>query len=189
MSHLYLIRHPVTRPDPAVPASEWDLSDGGRLQRDMLLEAPFWGSVTQVYTSSQYKTKTVGQAAFAILGIPTQAIADLDEARRDTWFGTEAFQAAQQAFFAQPDRPPVPEWESADAARARFVAAMDGILAQHPADESLAVVTHATVLTLYLAHLRHEAPEYEFWRTIGFAEVFAVDRAAPPPVDFVRLTY
>ena len=67
---------------------------------------------------------------------------------------------------------------------------MDGVLASHPAGESLAVVSHATVLALYLAHLRGRAPDIDDWRAIGFAAVMLIDRAAQRPLTpFVSAPY
>jgi broad specificity phosphatase PhoE len=187
---LILIRHPRTQPDPAVPASVWRLSPEGEEQVRGLVAAPFWDGVTAVYTSQEYKAAVVGEAVSAARGIPHQGVPDLREARRDGWLGQDAFLAAQRAFFAHPDTAPVPGWESAADAQARFARAMDRILTSHPAGESLAVVSHATVLTLYLAHLRGHALGIDDWSAIGFAAVMLVDRAALRPVSpFVPAPY
>lgn len=179
---LYLIRHPHTQPDPARPASQWRLSDRGEAQVRALVDLPLWSRVTALYTSQEYKTTVVGEAVHAARRLPFIPLADLGEAQRDRWLGGAAFEAAQEAFLARPADPPVPDWEPADVARRRFVAAMDGILRQHPAGESLAVVSHATVLTLYTAHLAGEAPTHERWRAIGFMAIMAVDRATLRPL-------
>ncbi len=190
MTRLYLIRHPHTRPDPALPASQWDLSDMGREQVEALVRAPIWGDVAAVYTSSQRKTTCVGEALRAAFQLPIDEIAGLDEAARDRWLEPDDFQAAQRAFFALPDRPPVPGWETADAARLRFVAALDEISARHEPDESIAVVTHATVLTLYLAYLRGEPARFADWGAIGFAEIVTLDRVTRHPLTpFVAAPY
>lgn len=182
MSYLYLIRHPLTVPDPATPASAWRLSDAGYAQVRDLIAAPFWAQVRAVYTSDQYKAAVVGEAAAAAHTIPHHIIPDLTEAGRESWAGRDAFLAAQGRFFAQPDEPPLPGWEPARSAGERFCTAMDGILARHAEDESLVVVAHATVLTLYNAHLRGEPPSFAFWQSIGFAAVQAVDRATLQPL-------
>lgn len=182
MSYLYLIRHPLTVPDPVAPASSWGLSDAGHAQVRDLIAAPFWTRVRAVYTSDQYKAAVVGEAAAAAHAIPHYTIPDLTEAKRDSWAGRDAFLAAQGRFFAQPDDPPLPGWEPARSAGERFRAAVDGVLARHPADESLVVVAHATVLTLYNAHLCGEPPSFAFWQGIGFAAVQAVDRATLQPL-------
>jgi len=187
---LILIRHPQTQPDPADPASSWRLSPAGEAQVRALVAAPLWDGITAIYTSQEYKAAAVGEAISAAHGIPHQRVSDLGEARRDAWLGPDAFQVAQRAFFARPDAPPVPEWESAAATQTRFVRAMDGVLASHPAGESLAVVSHATVLALYLAHLCGRAPDIDDWRAIGFAAAMLVDRAAQRPLTpFVPAPY
>lgn len=181
-AYLYLVRHPHTQPNPAVPASRWRLSETGRAQVFALLDAPFWARVAAVYTSDHYKAAVVGQLAAPRYDLPHHVIPGLAEAQRDRWAGREAFLAAQARFFAEPDRAPLPGWESASAARERFCAAMDAVLAGHPAGESLVVAAHGTVLTLYYAHLRAAPPSMDFWRSIGFAAVQAVDRATMQPV-------
>ncbi|MBN1966025.1 MAG: histidine phosphatase family protein [Anaerolineae bacterium] len=190
MPYLYLIRHPKTEPDPGIPASKWRLSREGFAQVRRLVTAPFWNGVTAVYTSRETKAAAVGAAIQVNHNIPFIMLEDLREARRDEWVGLEAFRAAQQAFFARPGEPPIPTWESAGAAQVRFAGAMQDILARHPESDSLAVVAHATVLTLYIARLRGEVPGYGWWSRIGFAEVMAVDRATQQPVtSFLAAPY
>jgi broad specificity phosphatase PhoE len=179
---LYLIRHPHTQLDPARPASQWRLSDRGQAQVRALVELPLWSGVTALYTSQEYKTTVVGEAVKAAHGLPFTSIHGLGEARRDRWLDGEDFEAAQRAFFARPDASPVPDWESAESAHRRFMAALDGILRQHPTGESLAVVSHATVLTLCTAHLAGAAPTIERWRSIGFMAIMAVDRTTRRPL-------
>lgn len=118
MARLYLIRHPHTRPDPAVPASQWGLSETGEAQVRALVNAPFWRQVVAVYTSTHPKTKVVGEVVHQVYGLPVYEDAGLDEAAREGWLEPDEFQAAQRAFFTITDRPPVSGWESADAARA-----------------------------------------------------------------------
>ncbi|MBN1680093.1 MAG: histidine phosphatase family protein [Anaerolineae bacterium] len=190
MTYLYLIRHPQTLPDSAVPPSQWRLTPQGKRQVQVLARAPFWTHVAALYTSDQHKTTIVGEAVKAAHGIPFTPFDTLGEARRDAWIGSEAFVEAQRAFFDQLDSPPCPGWEPASDAQARFVAAMDQLLARHPVESALAVVAHGTVLTLYTAHLRHEAPTYDAWRQIGFAAVMAVERATmTPKTPFLTAPY
>jgi broad specificity phosphatase PhoE len=188
--YLYLIRHPHTQPEPESPSSQWRLSDAGRAQVQALVNAPFWDGVTAVYTSLQHKTTVVGQAVQAVHGITYIPLAGLDEAHRDRWLDAEAFELAQRGLFANPAFPPVPDWEAADAAGMRFAAAVQGVLDRHAPGESLAVVAHATVLTLYVARLLNQPPSYDLWLSIGFAVVIAVDRVTLRPVTpFITAPY
>ncbi|MBI5961112.1 MAG: histidine phosphatase family protein, partial [Chloroflexi bacterium] len=154
----------------------------GRAQVKALVALSLWANVTAIYTSRQFKAAVVGEAVLAAHGIPLRLIDDLDEARRESWLGPEAFEAAQQAFFVDPTNAPVSGWESAQAAQARFGAAIDRLLRSHPLSESVAVVAHATVLTLYTAHLRGDLPTMADWRKIGFAAIMEVDRATLHPI-------
>lgn len=181
MAHLYLIRHPLTRPDPAVPASQWGLSEAGRQQVAALLDASFWTAVRAIVTSDQQKAALVGAAVAGRYDISHTVVPTLTEAQRDRWLDSDDFLAAQRRFFAHPAQTPVAGWETAQAAGERFRAAVEDVLARHPAAESLALVAHATVLTLYWAHLRGDTPQYDDWRAIGFAEVLAVPRATMQP--------
>lgn len=190
MSFLYLIRHPLTTPDRAVPASQWQLSDEGRAQVAQLIAAPFWASVHAVYTSDQHKAAVVGEAVAMAFAMSHHVVPHLTEAVRDRWLDGDEFRAAQERFFAEPDTPPVLGWESADAARARFTGAMSALLAQHSLEEAIAVVAHATVLNLYVAQLRRTAARFDDWRRIGFATVCAVDRASmQPATGFLSVPY
>lgn len=182
MSLLYLIRHPLTAPDPARPASTWGLAPEGEAQVAALCEAAFWRHVSAVYTSTHGKTRVVGAMAREAFGLPVTALPGLDEAQRDVWIAPESFHEVQARFLAEPDRAPVAGWESAQAASDRFMQAMAALLDRHDPGESVAVVSHGTVLTLYLAALRDEPPTLESWRAIGFAAVCAVDRATMQPV-------
>ncbi len=182
MPFLYLIRHPKTLPDPTVPGSQWQISEEGLAQVDALLTAPLWGGVATIYTSQEHKAAAVGEAVQAAFGIPFVTVEGLHEARRDDWVDPDTFPAAQASFFSRPQQAPLSGWESAQEASARFAAAMSGILAHSPTPDTIAVVAHGTVLTLYLAHLQREQPSFEAWRRLGFAEVMALDRATLRPI-------
>jgi broad specificity phosphatase PhoE len=190
MAYLYLIRHPSTQPDPAIPASQWWLSETGRVEVHTLINLPIWKHITTVYTSTQPKTTVVGELVSLTYHIPFMALDALDEARRDRWLDAEAFDAAQRAFFAHPQIAPVRGWESASSAALRFIAALDHLLAVHKPGDSLAFVSHASILTLYAAHLREVEPTMEQWRRVGFAAIMAVERAALRPVtSFLSAPY
>jgi broad specificity phosphatase PhoE len=190
VSLLYLIRHPKTQPDPALPPPEWRLSPGGHAQVRALVAAPFWHQVAAMYTSQEPKTTLVGDAVQAAHGLAYTPVAELGEARRNTWIGFDSFKAVQHAFFSAPEVPAAPDWEPANTAQARFVAAIDGILAQHAPTDPVVVVTHGSVLALYVAHLRNETPHYEMWQQIGFAAIMAIDRATLRPLTaFLHAPY
>jgi broad specificity phosphatase PhoE len=182
MAYVYLIRHPATQPDPAIPASQWWLSTAGRAQVHTLVHLPMWPAITTVYTSTQPKTSVVGELVHLTHGVPYLPLVALDEARREPWLDPEAFDVTQRAFFAHPTVSPMRGWECAQSAGLRFIAALDHLLAVHKPADSLAIVSHATILTLYAAHLREVTPTYDQWRKIEFAAIMAIDRTSLRPV-------
>ena len=79
------------------------------------------------------------------------------------YFGDEgAFQATMARFFAAPEEL-VFGCETAAQARARFTAAVSRIIAQSAPDRDMMVVTHGTVMALYLASATR-ADAYAIWR-------------------------
>ena len=66
--------------------------------------------------------------------------------------------------------------ETAAEAAARFERGLRAVLSSHPAD-GLAVVTHGTVLALFVAnHNRVEA--YAFWQTLKMPEALYLERTS-----------
>ncbi|MCP4167150.1 MAG: histidine phosphatase family protein [Chloroflexi bacterium] len=58
--------------------------------------------------------------------------------------------------------------ETADRAHERFATAVDVVLTAHPG-QTVAIVAHGTVITLYVAHLQNLEP-YPFWRQFELAD-------------------
>jgi broad specificity phosphatase PhoE len=63
--------------------------------------------------------------------------------------------------------------ETADQARTRFTQAIHTLLAQHPSD-TLAIVTHGTVLTLFLAHHNPHLDPISFWHSLQLPDLVVV---------------
>ena len=78
-----------------------------------------------------------------------------------------------ERFFSHPNRS-VSDWESSDAALERFQATVEQILARH-SGESIALLSHGTILTLYTAMLDKVPPTLARWHQIDFSSVAAVD--------------
>ncbi len=191
MSLLYLIRHPHTQVDPRLPAHAWDLSDAGRAQVKALVGAPFWSHVATIYPSQERKAIVPAERAAVRHGLPVRPLAALNEVDRRAYTAPDraAYEAAVAAFFARPAASHR-GWETAAAALARFQGGIADLLTRHDESESVAIIAHGLVLTLYMAHRRGEAPSMDGWRALGFGAVAAVDRAALRPLtDFLPAPY
>ena len=166
MRKLILVRHslPVITGDQT--ASLWQLSDEGRRRCERLAELLAVHRPSAIVTSTEPKAIETGQLIGERLGIPTEAAPNLHEHERPgTDLDTlERFQAKVARLLEHPS-----EWvfgaETGDEARERFATAVEDALKQHPAG-NLAIVSHGTVMTLFLAHAVGINP-VPFWRGLG----------------------
>jgi broad specificity phosphatase PhoE len=175
---LYLIRHSTTVQNPDVSSHTWVLSADGRerarqLARGLSEQPPLDG----VYTSIEPKALGTGKILAEELGVACQTFDGLHEHERHTapFFPTQAeFQAAIARLFACPDELVFGE-ETAAQASARFDAAIHQIGQRHPSGD-IAIVTHGTVLSLFIARHNPAIDVFEFWRQLTMPDCYVVDR-------------
>jgi broad specificity phosphatase PhoE len=78
------------------------------------------------------------------------------------WHGAAAWQALLQRFFERPDEL-IFGLETANQALGRFESAVEAVCAEVDADAgALCIVTHGTVMSLYVGRQRNEPP-YSIW--------------------------
>jgi broad specificity phosphatase PhoE/GNAT superfamily N-acetyltransferase len=163
---LILGRHSLPEFRSDVPASRWRLSAEGR-ERCLLLArrlAPY--GLSAVLSSVEPKAVETAQIVARELGLPCEAVEGLHEHDRGNVVGLDVaqFHDAVARLFAQPDEL-VFGRETAEEARLRFAAALDGVLARY-AEANVAVIAHGTVLSLTLAHVAG-LDAYAFWQRLG----------------------
>lgn len=171
MNTLYLVRHAHTQ-QTALPVETWPLSDLGRQQAQKLAALPFWQDVQIICSSAEPKALQTAQIIAAQRDLPVEPIWDLRELRRP---GNPVldYEAAVQAVLENPTSS-VNGWEPAGEAQTRIVTAIERLLILHQ-DQTLAVVSHGLVLTLYLAYLTDTAPTLELWQSLPFASAVQVN--------------
>lgn len=172
MPTLLLIRHARPIVTPGTPPSTWPLApEGQRAARTLAhLVAPY--APNRVITSEEVKARETGGILAATLSLPSATEPDLREHERgpgDYFDSEEAFTRTVADFFARPDAL-VFGRETATAARERFLGALAAQVAAHPG-ETLALVTHGTVLSLAVAA----------WRGLDARDIFAFWRGLPMP--------
>ena len=176
MAHLILVKHSAPAVVPGVPAREWRLSGLGQQLCDRLADrlAPYRPAV--VVTSREPKAEETGHYTGALLGVPVHAADGLHEHERRTvaFIGDqEQFETTVALFFAAPDTLVFGE-ETATQAHARFAAAVDSILAAYP-DQTVVIVAHGTVISLWLAHQAGLAP-FPLWQRLGLPSFVVLAR-------------
>ena len=151
---LWLVRHATVELRLEEPASTWTLDDAGHAAAEELAErlAP----VPRVLSSPEPKAVATAEPLARRSGVAVEVDDRLREVERARNLpDADAHRAAVRAYL---DGEPVDGWEPRDAALARFREAVDGL-------DDAAVVTHATVLALFLGY------SFEQWEAICLPDV------------------
>ena len=165
---LILVRHAEPLVDPDVPASAWRLSPDGRaaaveIGRRLAPHRP-----GACFASPEPKATETASAIASVLDLAVLPIAGLGEQRRETapfFDDPERFRAAVRGVFERPGERVLGE-ESGDEARTRFALTIDEVMKGSEA-ETVIVVTHGTVLALYLAG-RTGVDAWRLWASLDF---------------------
>ncbi|MCA9935886.1 MAG: histidine phosphatase family protein [Ardenticatenaceae bacterium] len=152
---------------PGAPANEWRLSENGRTLAAQLAPELRPYTPTRIITSEEAKAAETGQLIAAELGLPWHTAPGLQEHDRRgvPFFATrEAFETAVAHFFAHPNQLVFGN-ETAAQALGRMEMAVAAQRAAYPHD-TLILVTHGTVLTLYCCHRNPQLDPLTFWRSL-----------------------
>ena len=165
---MLLVRHSAPELDPSVPSEEWRLSEGGRLRCRALAERLAEQRPQALVASTEPKARETAELIAPALGLDVQLSDGLRESARRTvgWLGPDEIDRGIRELFERRDEVVFGE-ESASAALARFEAAVD------PLPDTAVVVTHGTVLSLYVAARTGRDP-YELWRSLDLPDVVEV---------------
>ena len=163
-SYLMLIRHSAVLFDPDTPSHEWELSAEGRERclKFTLKIAPF--QPTHFITSQEDKAVETGAILGKALNISTQTAPNLHEQDRSNepfLNNQKKFNESVAHFFSSPEEL-VFGRETAVQAKNRIIIAISQLLKQYPTDH-LAIVTHGTVLTLFVSHYNPHLDPVFFW--------------------------
>lgn len=176
MSRLVLVKHSAPTVLATVPAPDWRLSPTGVARCAALAERlrPFEArSIASSVEPKAFETATlVGER----LGLPVELVEGLHEHdRRDTkLLGDAAFERAIASLFARPHVLAFGH-ETAAGALARFAAAVRNVLAAAPPDDDVIVVSHGTVISLFVA--AHAGTDgLALWKQLGLPSFVVLDR-------------
>lgn len=164
MSQLVLIRHAASQPKPDVPARDWQLTASGREQCRLLAERLRPYNITHITSSDEPKALQTGTLIADYLGIlQLSQDAALSETHRQTapFFADEVtFREAIAAAMHQPQQLLYGE-ETFESAQSRFSDAVTRLMNTNP-NQTIALVSHGTILSLYIAH-RMRVPPFAIW--------------------------
>ncbi|MDQ3692187.1 MAG: histidine phosphatase family protein [Chloroflexota bacterium] len=185
MSLLILVKHALPAIDPATPAPDWQLGDEGRRRSALLADrlAPYAPDV--IAASPEPKASETAHIIAARHRLPVQIVDDLREhERRSTPFlGTAAFTARVEHALRHPDELVIGE-ETATAARLRFTAAVAELLTATRPEETLVVVAHGTVISLYVASVTGSDP-IPLWQRLGLPAYVVLARPERSVIEVI----
>jgi broad specificity phosphatase PhoE len=194
MTYLLLVKHSLPAIDPAVPAANWQLAESGR-QRCALLAASLASYHPAILVSStEPKAIATAELLWAALTQTHKLTLSLpavwpglhEHQRAQPGLLSQAdFEAAIQRLFAAPDQLVYGE-ETANQAARRFETAVGELLAKYP-DQTLAIVAHGTVISLFTALHTGLAP-LALWQRLGLPSSVVLDRQTFKLMDVINVT-
>lgn len=166
MSVLVLVKHSLPVVDPDVPAREWRLSDEGRIRSRILGEELGGYELDLVVSSTEPKAVETAEIAAGALDVPIEIVVGLHEHERANvgFLKSERFERSIERFFSRP-KDPVFGDETADQAHDRISKAVNG-LSDRSRCEKIAIVTHGTVLSLFVSRISELEP-FALWKRLG----------------------
>jgi broad specificity phosphatase PhoE len=173
MALLYLIRHARTQM-MGTTAELWPLSEEGRRQAGVLARQGFWREVELIFSSPEPKALRTAKPAARRWDIPLEAVDHLRELRRPRL--VPDYEKTIRHLFAEPEVS-IAGLEPAAQVGARATRCIKALVAAHPG-QTLAVVSHGLILTIFLAQLENRWPTLTEWRAVPFPGVAVVDTSA-----------
>lgn len=166
MSWLVLVKHSIPEIVPDLSAHKWRLSAEGRDLCKPLAHRLADFSPDVLIASTEPKATETGQQVAALLKCPLEIAENLHEHKREyvPFRPYKDFEAQIRVLFDRPDELVFGE-ETADEVHQRFAHAVGNIVQQH-ADQNIVIVTHGTVMTLFLSRLIGIEP-FPFWKSLA----------------------
>lgn len=174
-THLIFVRHAAVSIDPNIPSHQWPLTPDGRSATHQLAHKLTPYQPSRIITSQEPKAVATGAALADVLALPSQAAPGLQEHDRQgvPYFENKAeFETAVATLFTHPNELVFGN-ETAVQARMRLETAVRQQLEAFPQD-TLAIVSHGTALTLFLCHHNPHLQPLPFWQSLTMPCAFVV---------------
>lgn len=166
MSLLILARHANPEIVDGVPSNRWRLSATGRKNARKMAEALLQYTPCPIISSDERKAQETAEIIASASGGAVSTVTGLQEQERDVWpfMSREAFRRRVTEIFQQPARS-LYRSEPAEVAKKRYVEAVQAV-ARRQKDGNLIIVSHGTVMSLFVAAFNMLSAE-AFWKAMG----------------------
>jgi len=149
----------------------WPLSEEGQREAGVLARQNFWREVELIFSSPEPKALQTTRPAARRWGVPLETVDCLHELHRPQ--PVHDYEMVIARLFAEPETS-IAGMEPAAQAAERITRCLKGLVASHP-EQTLAVVSHGLILTLFLARLENRWPTVAEWRAIPFTGLAVMD--------------
>jgi len=172
----YYLTHPQVAVDPEIPVPDWSLSPAGRARVEALRGKPWLASLRRIVSSRERKAIETAELIGVATGVAVEVRPGMGENDRSStgFIAPDRFEAAADAFFAEPDAS-WNGWETARAAQARIVWAVETALDEQGAGYPVLFVGHGAVGTLLKCSLAGRKIARREDQPGGGGNVFAFD--------------
>jgi 2,3-bisphosphoglycerate-dependent phosphoglycerate mutase len=170
MASLYLIRHAHAQMVGSA-AEHWPLSEKGRREAGTLARQDFWREVDTIFSSPEPKALQTARPAARRWDIPLKVTDCLQELRRPRLIPN--YEKVIARLFTEPETS-IANLESAGQVAERAAHCIEALVTTHP-EQTLAVVSHGLILTIFLARLEGRWPTVDEWHAIPSPGVAIVD--------------
>ena len=172
---LILVKHAQPVLDPAVAPREWRLGRDGEEQSHRLAERLSAFLPFTLVSSPEPKAVRTAEIVAATLGIASAVVDGLEEFDRPPMpiVPPEEHKRLNASIFTTRALPVLGR-ESADAALARFNAAIERALAPLSSGQTLVAIAHGTVIALFVAQ-QTGRDAFELWTSLKCADWFDLE--------------
>jgi broad specificity phosphatase PhoE len=184
--HLLLVKHAMPQVDVDTPAHLWRLRpEGVAAAGTLALRLLARYAPSRVVASLEPKATQTGSVIAERLRLPFATVEGLHEHDRRAagFLGRAEFAARMRDLFAQPDAV-VFGSESASAALTRFATAVDHVVAEDTSGGDVIVVSHGTVISLFVAK-RAEVDPTNLWTTLGLPSYISLELPSHRIIEIV----
>jgi broad specificity phosphatase PhoE len=175
MKNTYVfLRHAETLKDPSVHPKEWRLTQDGITKIEGYLKRGFFKGITKIVSSGENKAYSTGVPIAENMGLEITQMNEFNEIGRSPVFlPDDQFLKQKKRQLTELDTQ-VDGGESGRDALQRFKSGIQNLEEQYNG-ETILVVTHGTVLSLYFAELNNKFETiFNRWRRLPFCAIGVV---------------
>ncbi len=171
---ILLLRHAKPLIDPEISPVNWELSPEGRSQAKHLLEDSRIMELDYIFCSPEKRAIQTAQPLSDDFGVKIVEVEGLREAHLDKFYTETEFRSFKEIKFEDPN---LEIGEPHSEAQLRIIDTIEG-LRSYVRGKSVIVVSHGTVISLYMAYLNKwtVTQTKHFWRTLDYCHIEDISR-------------